>query len=264
MKVVRIILTTLIVVFLCGFQGTPGSSSGGSLTGSQFQIPSFTGTNTASGNSTLLTDSSHDFLITTGNLQIDTAIGTNTSGFSLSSRDPNGDLSFGVPLFRSTTATKVTALDVGPNGAPGDTGYGQAWEDICNADLLNFAGNGSCLHLGARSGSTGNVDIGENQYGTGTTGVVNIVDGPGNGSSATVVASFGTTQGVGIGTVMFFNTVYSAAGTAVPAASAHNHARLCVSDSTLCTSGTTYTSGGSTACELWSNGTNWIESGGGC
>lgn len=61
-----------------------------------------------------------------------------------------------------------------------------------------------------------------------------------------------------------WGTIYSAAGTAVPAATTTPHARLCVSDSTTCTSGTTYVSGGSTACELWSNGTNWIESGSGC
>jgi hypothetical protein len=61
-----------------------------------------------------------------------------------------------------------------------------------------------------------------------------------------------------------FGTIYSASVTAVPSASSVTHGRLCVSDSTACTSGTTYTSGGSTACELWSNGTNWIESGSGC
>jgi hypothetical protein len=67
-----------------------------------------------------------------------------------------------------------------------------------------------------------------------------------------------------IQTPLKWGTIYSAAGTAVPAASGISDGRLCVSDSTACTSGTTYTSGGSTACELWSNGTNWIESGSGC
>jgi hypothetical protein len=61
-----------------------------------------------------------------------------------------------------------------------------------------------------------------------------------------------------------FGTIYSAAGTPVPSATSISHGRLCVSDSTSCTSGTNYTSGGSTACELWSDGTNWKESGSGC
>ena len=73
---------------------------------------------------------------------------------------------------------------------------------------------------------------------------------------------------VGSGTIIAnnqFGVIYSAAGTAIPAASsANNHMRACVSDSTACTSGTTYTSGGATACEVWSNGSAWKESGSGC
>jgi hypothetical protein len=59
---------------------------------------------------------------------------------------------------------------------------------------------------------------------------------------------------------------YSAAGTAIPACSSSNftnHVPALVSDSTACTNGTTYTSGGSTACILQCNGTNWIETGAG-
>jgi len=63
-----------------------------------------------------------------------------------------------------------------------------------------------------------------------------------------------------------FGTIYSGSGsTKAPTASANTHGRICVSDAAACTSGTTYAAGGgSTACELWSNGTNWIESGSGC
>ena len=62
-----------------------------------------------------------------------------------------------------------------------------------------------------------------------------------------------------------FLTIFSAGGTALPAAATGNaHWRACVSDSLACASGTTYTSGHSTPCEVWSNGSNWIESGSGC
>ena len=63
-----------------------------------------------------------------------------------------------------------------------------------------------------------------------------------------------------------FNFVYSGSGAAaVPAAGGLPHARVCVSDAAACTNGTTYAAGGgSVACELWSDGTNWKESGSGC
>ena len=59
-----------------------------------------------------------------------------------------------------------------------------------------------------------------------------------------------------------FATIYTN-GTK-PAASGNNHYRICVSDAAACTSGTTYAGGGGTACELWSDGANWKESGSGC
>ncbi len=50
-----------------------------------------------------------------------------------------------------------------------------------------------------------------------------------------------------------------------PAAAGNNHYRICVTDAPACTSGSSYASGGgSTNCEVWSNNTNWIESGSGC
>jgi hypothetical protein len=192
-------------------------------------------------------------------------IGTGANEFSLNMRDPSGDLEFAVPTFRSTTPNGVTALDVIPNGWATDNGWGTAWSDICNADTTNGGGNinTTCVHLGARS--NGEVDIGANQYGTATAGPVVIVDGPGAGNTATKVATFSSLTGVGIGTIIGFETIYSAAGTAIPAATSENaHYRACVSDSTNCISGTTYIGGGSEACEVWSNGMDWVESGSGC
>jgi hypothetical protein len=62
-----------------------------------------------------------------------------------------------------------------------------------------------------------------------------------------------------------YTTIYSVNGTAVPTCdAAAAHSRVCVSDARACRSGTTYAGGGSTACELWCNQTNWIESGSGC
>lgn len=63
-----------------------------------------------------------------------------------------------------------------------------------------------------------------------------------------------------------FSFVYSGSSTAaVPAAGGLPHARVCVSDAAACTNGTTYAAGGgSVACEVWSDGTNWKESGSGC
>lgn len=56
--------------------------------------------------------------------------------------------------------------------------------------------------------------------------------------------------------------VYSVAGTAVPSASTLGKgARIFVSDATACVLGTTYTGSGSTACPLYSDGTNWKEGG---
>jgi hypothetical protein len=64
--------------------------------------------------------------------------------------------------------------------------------------------------------------------------------------------------------LMGFFTVYSAKKKPLPSASENPHFRACVSDSTGCSSSAVYTPGGMTACEVWSNGTDWIESGSGC
>jgi hypothetical protein len=62
-----------------------------------------------------------------------------------------------------------------------------------------------------------------------------------------------------------YSAFYSAAGTPLPTCNAgENHVRLCASDASACTNGTTYTSGGSVACIVNCNGTNWKETGGGC
>jgi hypothetical protein len=256
MRMTAIAIGELVLALLAA----PAFAQSGA-SGSQYQVETFTGTNAASGNANLLTDAYNDFLVPSGHLEISTG----AYGFSLGIRDPNGDLTLAVPTFRATTSNAITALDVLPNGTATDNGWGAAWADICNSDITNdnFNANTSCVHLGARS--NGEVDIGENSYGNARVGPVVIVDGPGGGSSATKVATFSSRTGVGIGTIIGFETIYSAAGTAIPAAASGNaHYRACVSDSTGCTSGTTYTSGGADACEVWSDGTDWIESGSGC
>ncbi|MGC1780710.1 MAG: hypothetical protein WBB34_22470 [Xanthobacteraceae bacterium] len=53
------------------------STGGGFLTGSQYQVPTFTATNTASGNANILTDASNDFIISGGTLAIGTTTVTN-------------------------------------------------------------------------------------------------------------------------------------------------------------------------------------------
>lgn len=50
---------------------------------------------------------------------------------------------------------------------------------------------------------------------------------------------------------------------ALPAASGLTHMHVNVSDATACTNGTTLAGGSSTHCVVYSNGTNWIESGAG-
>ena len=269
MRMTAIAIGALVLALLAApafAQSDDGGSKGASLSGSQYQVPTFTGTNTVSGNANLLTDAYNDLLVPNGALGIGAGVvAGGAAEFTLGVRDPNGDLSLAVPTFRATTSNAITALDVLPNGTATDNGWGAAWADICNSDITNDNANAntSCVHLGARS--NGEVDIGENQYGNATTGPVVIVDGPGAGSSATKVATFSSSTGVGIGTIIGFETIYSAAGTAIPAAASGNaHYRACVSDSTACTSGTTYTSGGADACEVWSDGTDWIESGSGC
>jgi hypothetical protein len=103
--------------------------------------------------------------------------------------------------------------------------------------------------------------------GGGAQGNFGIVDQAHSGTFPFVVLPGAISQmqltGTGVSDPAYgFGTIYTN-GTK-PAASGNNHYRICVSDATACTSGTTYASGGGTACELWSNNTNWIESGSGC
>lgn len=85
-----------------------------------------------------------------------------------------------------------------------------------------------------------------------TCGVALALTGGGSSGSSGTVAT------------LTYATVYSAAGSPLPTASTSTHARACVSDASVCSNGTSYVSGGSAACEVWSNGTNWIGSGIGC
>jgi hypothetical protein len=63
-----------------------------------------------------------------------------------------------------------------------------------------------------------------------------------------------------------FSTIFSARGTAIPACDGSRlHWRACVSDAPACTSGKLYGGGdASIPCEVWCNGSNWIQAGSGC
>jgi len=213
------VLAYLALLFI--FTAAPtGSGGGGStLTGSQFQIPTFTGTNAASGNANLLTDANNDLSIATNAGKLN--IGLTTNGFSLGIRDPNGTLGAAVPTLRATTTNAVTAVDIIPNGAPSDLGFGTAWNDICNQDITNGGANTACVHLAARGAPSGDVDIGENNYGTNAVGKVYIVDG-GQGE-ANIVASFSKTAGFIVSSGLFI----SSTGGSVPTCSCTGGAPTC-------------------------------------
>jgi len=193
----------------------------------------------------------------------------------------------GLGSFSPTLAGVVT----GASSANVFNSTNTSGNEMDNALIINNAsGHNGNVDLQIQP-DTANSDIAYIQLDSGTAGVLSwFEEGPGgtgaeldfgvqdNSSSYTQIEcdspayNFGypgycyINSGDGFGSPFFkFITIYSAAGTAIPAAaSANNHARACVSDSTACTSGTTYTSGGSTACELWSNGSAWKESGSGC
>ena len=65
---------------------------------------------------------------------------TAAQGFTLSVRDAL--TTFPVPVFRPTTVNTGLALDLMPNGAPGNSGVAPlsvCWFDVCNADTLSGA-----------------------------------------------------------------------------------------------------------------------------
>ena len=65
---------------------------------------------------------------------------TAAQGFTLSVRDAL--TTFPVPAFRPTTVNTGLALDLMPNGAPGNSGVAPlsvCWFDVCNADTLDGA-----------------------------------------------------------------------------------------------------------------------------
>ncbi len=91
----------------------------------------------------------------TSNFPAGIKIGTTTQGFTLSQKTAGDTVGqpFPVPIFRPTTINTVLAMDLIPNGSPTDTGYGYAWNDICDADILNLNTGQvtDCLHLSAGS-----------------------------------------------------------------------------------------------------------------
>ena len=84
-------------------------------------------------------------------------------------------------------------------------------------------------------------------------------------SDAIIDGSF-RARDLSAGPFFSFSTIYSAAANPIPGCgAARSHWRACVSDAPICTSGRIYAGGGgSTPCELWCNGENWIQTGSGC
>ncbi len=73
-----------------------------------------------------------------------------------------------VPYLTPTTATKVIALDVFPNGAPSDfsSTTGVAWVDVCSSDIAADGTNYECLRMGKLTAGVSHV--GSAKGGTGT------------------------------------------------------------------------------------------------
>lgn len=108
----------------------------------------------------------------------------------------------------------------------------------------------------------------EKDGGSSLTGFLN------DGGQCTVSGVTGLTSDNGVALfaspLLGFHKAFS--GTSIPSAvpspatgpSGNAHTFACASDSATCVNGTTYAPGGSTACLIYSNGTNWIETGIGC
>jgi hypothetical protein len=97
-------------------------------------------------------------------------VGSGTGAFTISMKDATvNEDTFPVVTYRGNTANTNTAFDIIPNGTPSEvTDVGIAWNDICDADILNLDGSQvtTCLHLGA---GASNIYIGSIAYGIGAT-----------------------------------------------------------------------------------------------
>jgi hypothetical protein len=155
-----------------------------------------------------------------------------------------------------------------PSGA-GTTVRGYAKLDSFNYNIISWLAQDGCWNWDILKGNTSTA-IATSVYGSIATytGRTITFHDTGQRTSNYVPPTRNTTGDLAVGgmakhPIETFSAIY--AGGSIPSCSMdYNHARICTSDSTACTSGKAYVSGGHTACELWCNGTNWIESGSGC
>lgn len=180
---------------------------------------------------------------------------------------PNGG---GLGLMCNTAATSTAPMNcLEWGGTANGATYAATGGVDTSGNLIVADGAGDVsgyLRIGPRNSneaagdiSFSRADVATGKMWFGADGTVAMDRGLFSADQVTLTGAFWTNDG------LRYKTIYSAAGTAVPTCNAsHAHLRVCASDSTACTSGTNYTSGGATACELWCNSANWVESGSGC
>jgi hypothetical protein len=77
-----------------------------------------------------------------------------TYGWEIGQRQALKTMNLPVPFFRSTRLNSNIALDIMPNGTPGDwSGNGISWVDICDADMKAANPAGGTVRLGITSTS---------------------------------------------------------------------------------------------------------------
>ena len=156
---------------------------GGSLTGSQYQILSFTGTNTGSGDSNLLTDSSHDFNL-------------NASGAAYQ--------------IGGSQALKFNTADSGTLGSSIAIGPGALSGQTSSAAYNNTAVGYNALHGTMTTTATGNTAVGNQALAADTSGQYNVAIGYKagttitSGANNTIIGSSvgGTTLATGSGNIL--------------------------------------------------------------
>jgi hypothetical protein len=89
-----------------------------------------------------------------------------------------------VPTLYPVAPNSLVAFDLSPNGNPSDVGYGKAWSDICNVDVIKSGSSAlQCIHMGSGT----NQQFGVAEYNSGT--MPNFFIGQLNGDTATFTSS---------------------------------------------------------------------------
>lgn len=172
--------------------------------------------------------------------------------------------SAGVSPFIETVSIKENLIE--GNGGPGITiagtnvfGFSFSGNTMQWDNVYTFSSNNEFQISGRLSGGfvAGNYFEVDTIFGSNSSKLVSTTAGAVGLQIANSMYEGGGMQSNGLP-----GPIYSAAGTALPAAATPNiGAKVLVSDAVTCVSGTTYASGGSTSCMVISNGTNWIETG---